>query len=130
MSERPLSPFLSVYKFKYTLVTSILNRFAGLILSVGFLLLVYWLLALAGGARAYAQARNILALGAFKLVYMVLLASFVYHLVAGVRHLVWDCGIGFERAAARRSAWIIGVVSIVLTLSLAWCLFRPGMYSR
>jgi succinate dehydrogenase / fumarate reductase, cytochrome b subunit len=130
MSERPLSPHLSVYKFKYTLVTSILNRFAGLILSTGLLLLVYWLVALAGGARAYAQARAILSLGAFKLVYVLLLGALVYHLVAGIRHLVWDCGIGLERASARRSAWIVAAVSILLTLILAYLLFAPGMQTR
>jgi succinate dehydrogenase / fumarate reductase, cytochrome b subunit len=130
MSERPLSPHLSVYKFKYTLVTSILNRFAGLALSMGLLLLVYWLVALAGGARAYAQARAILSLGALKLVYVLLLGALVYHLVAGIRHLIWDCGIGLERASARRSAWIVAAVSIVLTLILAYFLFAPGMQTR
>ena len=130
MSERPLSPHLSVYKFKYTLVTSILNRFAGLALSMGLLLLVYWLVALAGGARAYAQARAILSLGVFKLVYVLLLGALVYHLVAGIRHLVWDCGVGFERASVRRSAWIIAAVSILLTLILGYCLLGRGMQTR
>jgi succinate dehydrogenase / fumarate reductase, cytochrome b subunit len=130
MSERPLSPFLSVYKFKYTLVTSILNRLAGLLLSLGLLVLVYWLVALAGGARSYTQARNLLSLGVFKLVYLLLLAAFIYHLLAGMRHLVWDCGIGLERAAARRSAWIVSLVSIVLTVLVACWLFRVGLSSR
>jgi len=130
MPERPLSPYLSVYKFKYTLVTSILNRFAGLLLSVGLLLLVYWLVALAGGARAYAQARGILSLGVFRLLYVLLLAAFLYHLVAGIRHLVWDCGLGLERATARRSAWIVAAVSLVLTLVLAYRLLGSGMYAR
>jgi succinate dehydrogenase / fumarate reductase, cytochrome b subunit len=130
MSERPLSPHLSVYKFKYTLVTSILNRFAGLALSMGLLLLVYWLVALAGGARAYAQARAILSLGVFKIVYVLLLGALVYHLVAGIRHLVWDCGIGLERASVRRSAWIVAAVSILLTLILGYCLLGPGIQTR
>jgi succinate dehydrogenase / fumarate reductase cytochrome b subunit len=130
MPERPLSPHLSVYKFKYTLATSILNRFAGLILSLGLVLLVYWLVALAAGARAYAQARAILSLGMFKLVYAALLAAFVYHLAAGVRHLIWDTGRGLERASARRSAWIVAWASIVVTLILAYWLLRPGAYAR
>jgi succinate dehydrogenase / fumarate reductase cytochrome b subunit len=130
MTERPLSPHLSVYQFKYTLATSILNRFAGLILSLGFLLLVYWLVALASGARAYAQARELLSMGVFKLVYAVLLAAFVYHTVAGVRHLIWDTGRGLDRASARRSAWIVAWVSIIVTLILGYCLLRPGAYIR
>jgi succinate dehydrogenase / fumarate reductase, cytochrome b subunit len=130
MAERPLSPHLSVYKFKYTLAASILNRLAGLILSLGFLLFVYWLVALAAGARAYAQARELLSLGVFKLVYAVLIAAFVYHLAAGVRHLIWDTGRGLDRASARRSAWIVAWVSIVVTVILAYWMLRPGAYAR
>ena len=130
MPERPLSPHLSVYKFKYTLVTSISNRFAGLVLSVGLLILVYWLVSLAAGARAYAQARGILSLGVFKPIYFLLLAAFVYHLVAGVRHLVWDCGVGLERASARRSAWLVAALSIALTLILAYFLLGSGMHTK
>jgi succinate dehydrogenase / fumarate reductase cytochrome b subunit len=130
MPERPLSPHLSVYKFKYTLVTSILNRFAGLGLSMGLFLLVYWLVALAGGARAYAQARAILSLGVFKLVYVLLLGALVYHLVAGIRHLVWDCGIGLDRASARRSAWIVVAVSVLLTVVLGYFLLGLAAPSR
>ena len=116
MSERPLSPHLTVYKFKYTLATSILNRLAGLVLSVGLLLLVYWLAAIAAGVRAYAQARELLSLGA-------------YHLAAGLRHLVWDTGRGLSRASAQRSAWVIAVASLVATLILIYCLLRPGAYA-
>jgi succinate dehydrogenase / fumarate reductase cytochrome b subunit len=129
MSERPLSPHLTVYKFKYTLATSILNRLAGLVLSVGLLLLVYWLAAIAAGVRAYAQARELLSLGAFKFVYALLLAAFVYHLAAGLRHLVWDTGRGLSRASAQRSAWVIAVASLVATLILIYCLLRPGAYA-
>jgi succinate dehydrogenase / fumarate reductase cytochrome b subunit len=130
MPERPLSPHLSVYKFKYTLATSILNRFAGLILALGFILLVYWLVALASGARAYAQARALLSLGVCKILYAVLLAAFVYHLAAGVRHLIWDTGRGLERATARRSAWIVAFVSLVVTALLVYSFLRPGAYAR
>ena len=130
MPERPLSPHLSVYKFKYTLVTSISNRFAAFVLSVGLLILVYWLGSLAAGARAYAQASGILSLGVFKPIYLLLLAAFVYHLVAGLRHLVWDCGLGLERASARRSAWLVAAVSIALTLILAYFLLGPGMHTK
>ncbi len=59
MPPRPLSPHLSVYKFKYTLTTSILNRVAVLALSMGLLLLVDWLLAVAACARTAAGAGGV-----------------------------------------------------------------------
>jgi succinate dehydrogenase / fumarate reductase cytochrome b subunit len=130
MAERPLSPHLSVYKFKYTLATSIVNRLSGLVLSLGFVLLVYWLVALAGGARSYAQARAWLGLGVFKLVYLVLIGAFVYHLLAGLRHLVWDTGRGIDKASSKMSAWWLSALSLIGTILLAYWLLRPGAYGR
>jgi succinate dehydrogenase / fumarate reductase cytochrome b subunit len=65
-----------------------------------------------------------------KLVYAILLAAFVYHLTAGVRHLIWDTGRGLERASARRSAWIVAGVSLIVTAVLIYWLLRPGAYAR
>jgi len=125
MPPRPLSPHLSVYKFKYTLMTSILNRFTGLGLSAGLLLLVYWL-AVASGAHAQARAARGLSLPVTKLLYAGLIIAFCYHLSAGVRHLVWDTGRGLERAQAQRSAWLVVGVSIALALLVGYCAWLAG----
>ena len=124
MPTRPLSPHLSVYRMsRYTLATSICNRFTGLGLSVGLLLLVYWLLAVAGGAHSQARATHLLSLPLAKLLYAALIVAFCYHLVAGIRHLVWDTGRGLERAQARRSAWLVVLVSVALMLVVGWYAF-------
>lgn len=127
MSEpaRPLSPFLH-YRWRHTNTLSIIHRTAGLLLSVGLLLLVYWLMALAGGTRAYARASAVLSLGTLKLVYASLLVAFSYHLVAGIRHLVWDTGRGLERDTARRSARLVVVVVIMLVLGLGYLAIAGG----
>ncbi len=108
---------------RYTLVTSILNRFTGLGLSLGLPLLVYWLMAVASGAQAQARATRLLTLPIAKLVYAALIAAFCYHFVSGIRHLVWDTGRGLERAQSRGSAWLVVLGSIGLTLVLGWCAF-------
>jgi len=126
MPPRPLSPHLSVYKFKYTLMTSILNRFTGVGLSVGLLLLVYWLMAVASGAHAQARAARLLSLPLMKLVYAALIIAFCYHLSAGIRHLVWDTGRGLERAQAQRSAWLVVGVSLALVLLVGYCAWLAG----
>lgn len=126
MPPRPLSPHLSVYKFKYTLTTSILNRVTGVGLSLGLLLLVYWLMAVASGAHAQARAARLLSLPVMKLVYAALIIAFCYHLSAGIRHLVWDTGRGLERAQAQRSAWLVVGVSIALMLLVGYCAWLAG----
>jgi succinate dehydrogenase / fumarate reductase, cytochrome b subunit len=127
MRERPLSPHLSVYKMsQYTLATSIFNRLTGVSLSVGLIVLVYWLMAVASGTAAYARAYDILSSGILKLVYAGLLVAFCYHLVAGIRHLVWDTGRGLERVQSKRSAAVVIAVSIALILVLGYWLFLAG----
>jgi succinate dehydrogenase / fumarate reductase cytochrome b subunit len=126
MGDRPLSPHLSVYKFKYTLLTSILNRLTGLGLSLGLLLLVYWLTALSRGEREYQEALPILSSAVAKVSYALLLIAFCYHLFAGVRHLVWDTGRGMEKAEAYRSSWVLAGATAILAIVLGYFLFCPG----
>ena len=126
MPPRPLSPHLSVYKFKYTLTTSILNRLTGLALSLGLLLLVYWLLAVAAGARAAARAAAALSHPLMRPLYAALIIAFCYHLTAGIRHLVWDTGRGLERAQSRRSAWLVVAVSSTLAVLVGYCAWLAG----
>ena len=127
MSGRPLSPHLSVYKMsRYTLATSIFNRLTGLGLSLGLVLLVYWLMAVASGERAQARATRLLSVPLAKLVYAALIIAFSYHLVAGIRHLIWDTGRGLERAQARRSATLVVLFSVALALLIAWAAWGAG----
>ena len=130
MQTRPLSPHLSVYRmYRYSLATSIANRFTGVALSAGLLLLVYWLMAVAGGARSYARATRVLSLPLAKLVYAALIVAFCYHLVAGLRHLVWDTGHGLERAQSQRSAWLVVAASLVLMLVIACRAWLTGAHA-
>jgi succinate dehydrogenase / fumarate reductase cytochrome b subunit len=116
--------------YRYTLLTSLLNRATGLVLSAGLVLLVYWLTAVASGSAAYDAARRVLSLGVLKAVYVGLLAAISYHLIAGVRHLIWDTGHGLERAQAKRSAWLVGLASVLLFAGLAWWALHASGGSR
>ena len=130
MTERPLSPHMSVYRmYRYTLLTSIVNRATGLVLSAGLVLLVYWLVAIASGANAYRGAREVLSLGVLKAIYVILLATFSYHLLAGIRHLIWDTGRGLERAQSKRSAALVVIAAIVLFVGLAWWALHAGAHA-
>ncbi len=125
MRARPLSPHMSIYRMtRYSLITSFANRITGLVLSVGFLAFIYWLTSLARGARAYARAQEVLGSGLAKLVYVAVIAAFSYHLVAGVRHLIWDTGRGLEKAQSQRSAWLVIAAALVLAVVVLWWALR------
>lgn len=122
---RPLSPFMH-YRWQYTNTLSILHRITGVLLSFGFLLLVYWLAAAAAGADRYAEAVATLASPLAQLVLFGAAFAFCYHLLNGIRHLVFDMGHGFELHTARRSGWAVAVGALVLGF-IVWLVVRAGM---
>lgn len=121
---RPLSPFW-IYRWQYSNTLSILNRITGCAMSVGLILFVYWLVAAASGEAAYAQAQAVFAHPATRVALFGFSFAFFYHLMNGVRHLVWDTGHGLERKAARTSGWVAFIGSIVLTV-IFWVLALGG----
>ena len=120
MNQRPLSPHVFVYKFMYTMALSILHRLTGCAASVGFLLFVWWLMALASGPAAYASAMSALGSPLAKLLLVGFTFSFVFHFCNGIRHLVWDTGRGLERAQARRSGAVVVIAALLLTAVVVW----------
>jgi succinate dehydrogenase / fumarate reductase cytochrome b subunit len=122
---RPLSPFMH-YRWQYTNTLSILHRITGVLLSLGFLLLVYWLAAAAAGPERYAAARDTLASPLAQLVWFGAAFAFCYHLLNGVRHLFFDMGHGFELKTARASGRAVALGAVVLGL-LLWLLVRSGL---
>ncbi|HEU5138229.1 MAG TPA: succinate dehydrogenase, cytochrome b556 subunit [Steroidobacteraceae bacterium] len=123
MNQRPLSPHLGIYKFAYTMALSILHRIMGVALSVGFLVLVWWLFALAKGPAAYAEAVEVLRSGFFKLLLAGWALAFIYHFCNGIRHLLWDAGAGLERREARRSGALVVVATFVLFALFIWAVY-------
>lgn len=125
MPARPLSPHLSVYRFAYTMSLSILHRATGIALSAGLLMLACWLMAAAAGPDVYARVTSALAHGPFQVVLAGWLVAFVYHLGAGIRHIFWDFGYGFEKPQARRSGRILVVSVVIVAAALLYAFFCP-----
>ncbi len=117
--NRPLSPHLQVYKPQLTSITSIMHRISGVALSVGTLLLIYWLTAAAAGPEQYAQAQGVLGSFLGQLILFLFTYALFYHLCNGIRHLFWDAGKGFELSTAYTSGYAAIGVSAALTV-LVW----------
>ena len=116
--SRPLSPHLQVYRWQITMTMSILHRATGIALAVGAIGLVWWLLAVAAGGESYDRAMACIAspFGLFLLAGFSL--SLVYHLLNGIRHLLWDAGWGFEIPEFYASGWTVVALTVVFTLIL------------
>jgi succinate dehydrogenase cytochrome b subunit len=126
MSARPLSPHLSVYRFMYTMALSILHRITGLLLSIGLLVLIYWLMSASLGELSYGGAVTFLSAPLFRVLLLGWLLAFAYHLCNGIRHLLWDVGIGFEKHQARASAWLVIIAALLITAIAGYLLLGPA----
>ena len=116
--ERPLSPHLQVYRWQITMTMSILHRASGVILAVGAFGLAWWLLALARGGDAFAHAAHCVASPLGLLFLFGFSLSLVYHLLNGIRHLLWDAGVGFEIPEFYASGWTVAALTVVLTAAI------------
>ena len=118
-ASRPLSPHLQIYRWPITMALSIGHRATGIALAAGTLLLVWWLVALAAGPQAFAAAQGFIGSWLGKLLLLGWSFSLFFHLVNGIRHLVWDTGHGYSIKAMNSSSWVIVAASVVLTV-IAW----------
>jgi succinate dehydrogenase / fumarate reductase, cytochrome b subunit len=91
-ASRPLSPHLQIYRPQITSVLSISHRATGLALSLGTLLLVWWLVALARGPEAFASVQSFVGSWLGRLLLLGWTFSLFFHLANGIRHLCWDAG--------------------------------------
>jgi succinate dehydrogenase / fumarate reductase cytochrome b subunit len=118
-SERPLSPHLQVYRPQLTSTLSILHRITGVFLTLGTLVLVWWLVAAASGPDYFPYVQGWIGSWIGYLLLFGWSAALFYHLTNGIRHLVWDAGYGFELATVYRSGYAVVAATAALTL-LAW----------
>ena len=118
-AERPLSPHLQIYRPMLTMLMSIAHRLSGTANAVGFILLAWWLVAIASGPEAYAQVASFFAGIPGRLVLFLFSWSLIHHMLGGIRHLIWDTGSGLDRTSIEIFAWLTIIGSTLLT-ALIW----------
>lgn len=117
---RPLSPHLTIWKWGPHMAVSIINRVTGVGLAIaGGLGFIWWLVAAASGAEAYATFLHVATSWFGYLVAVGLTWAFFQHLFGGLRHFVMDTGAGFELRINRMGA-IAAMVGAIIATILVW----------
>ena len=114
----PLSPHLTIYRWPITMAASITHRVTGIALAGGTLFLTWWLIAAASGPDAYGIFAAAAAHPLGKIVLFGFVWSLAFHLMNGVRHLAWDVGYGFKLPAARLTALIVYIGSVLIAAAV------------
>ncbi len=114
--NRPLSPHLEIYRPQWTSISSILVRITGNALIVAALLIVWWFVAAASGPEAFAIANGFLTSWFGDLIMFFSVMGLWYHLLGGLRHLVWDSGRMLDVDKSELAAQMMMVLTVLLTI--------------
>lgn len=120
---RPKNLDFSTFSLPLPAITSILHRISGVFIFAGLALLL-WLFS---ESLSSEQGFNNVAMWMDNLIVKLLLwaviSGLLYHLIAGIMHLIMDLGIGETLEGAQTGAKLVvalSVISIVLTGVWLW----------
>ena len=123
-SKNPLSPHLQIYRWHISSLLSITHRISGVINFLALILIFFWLIFLSLGENNYQSFLLIINSFIGKFILIGFTWSMSFHLLSGIRHLVWDLGYGFEIKTANITGMIVIIFSLALTI-IFW-LFSRG----
>jgi len=123
-SKNPVSPHLQIYRWHISSLLSITHRISGVINLLALFLIFFWLIVLSFGESNYELFLLIINSFFGKFILIGFTWSMSFHILSGIRHLVWDLGYGFEIKTANISGIIVIICSLVLTI-IFW-LFARG----
>jgi succinate dehydrogenase / fumarate reductase cytochrome b subunit len=104
------------YKPQMTSLMSISHRATGVFLSVvGVPLMLWWIIATASGPAAFKHFEAFAGHGIGWLLLAVTLLCLCYHLLNGIRHLVWDTGRALDLRSAYTGGWLVLIGTVLLT---------------
>ncbi|WP_375254730.1 succinate dehydrogenase, cytochrome b556 subunit [Yoonia sp.] len=114
--NRPLSPHLEIYRPQWTSISSILVRITGNAIILAALLIVWWFVAAATGPAAFAIANGFITSWFGDLIMFFSVLGLWYHMLGGLRHLVWDSGRMLDVDKSELAAQMMMVLTVLLTI--------------
>ena len=115
--KRPVNLDLSTIKFPVTAIASITHRVTGVAIFLALPILLWMLDRSLASPESFADLKELMMTSLLvKLVVLGILSVLLYHLVAGIRHLIMDTGVGESLEGGRRGAKLAFIISAVLIL--------------
>lgn len=116
--KRPINLDLSSLSFPPMAIASILHRISGILLFILLPIMLFILGQSLQSEESFAQIKIMLTNPFYKLVVWAFGASLIYHVLAGIRHILMDMGFGEHLAAGRRTAVLVIVLAVISTIFL------------
>lgn len=122
-NKRPKHLNLFKIHLPITGVASINHRLSGLILFLAIPASLYLFQLSLSSSDGFAEALGYLSSIWVKLALVLLMWSFIHHLLAGFRFLLIDQNIGISLSAARKTAWVVVITAVIVTVIISGVCF-------
>lgn len=116
--QRPVNLDLTSISFPVTAISSILHRITGVFLVIGIPVLLWLLGTSLESKQGFEEASNFVAAGFGKFLFWAILSAIAFHLIAGIRHLLMDMGIGESLEGGTLGAKIVLVLGVLAAVGL------------
>ncbi len=115
--KKPAPKFLNLMQIKLPPggIASIGHRISGVLMFLSVPLVAWWFGQSLESEHAFQEVRDCLQSTPAILLSLLLVWSLSHHLLAGIRHLFLDVGIGVEKAPANISAWLVNIGALLMT---------------
>ena len=121
--NRPVNIDLTTFKWPLPALTSILHRISGVVIFAGVALLLYLLQLSLESAAGFAEVGALLDNMLIKFLSWSVLAALLFHLIAGIKHLLMDMGIGESLAGGVLAAKLTLVLSFIAIIAAGFWLW-------
>lgn len=107
------------YKFPVTAIGSILHRVSGVLLFLFIPLVILALHVSLASAYGFNTMRSLLTHSWIGVLSFIFTAALIYHLIAGIKHLLMDLGLFEGKVSGKIATWTVIMISLVLIIGLA-----------
>lgn len=112
------------YRFPLPAIVSILHRISGILLFIFIPFLLFILSRSLHSQQGFMQLKACLNSVWGKSVCWIFLAAFIYHFIAGIKHLLLDIGLFETQRSARVASIIVLCVAVILiVLTGVWLIW-------
>lgn len=121
--KRPKNLDFTTIRLPLPAITSILHRISGIFIFAGVAVLLWLFSESLSSSEGFARTGSWLELPLVKLLVWAVLSGLLYHLIAGIKHLIMDLGIGETLDGAQTGARLVvaaSIIAIVLTGVWLW----------
>ena len=116
-NKRPVNLDLTTIHFPVTAIISILHRISGVWLFIALPFILQMLYKSLDSLQSFARLdMNLTNHWYTRALLWSVLAAASYHLVAGIRHMIMDLGIGDNFKSGKKTAWLVLFISAVLVV--------------